>query len=172
MNGGETSAMRIRDPPRETDAICALRDARVASGARQHACSSSLRAVDAVIDLREEIVPRLHQAQPALVELLPLQLIVQLGEAEQVLARAPDRVVDHRAGLHDEGPVARLREEELAGGLVQGAALYVARGVVMGAGELDHPLRCLVQVAVDPVVALVEPDAGVTARSPRRKRRL
>ena len=50
-------------------------------------------------------------------------------EIEHMHARALVRVFDHGAGFHDEGPVARLRQHQLAGGLVQGSAAQVVAGV-------------------------------------------
>ena len=88
-----------------------------------------------------------------------------------MLAGAADRVVDHGAGLDDEGPVRALGEEQLARGLVERAAGDAAR-VVVDARQLDHPLGGLVQVAVDPVVDFVEPHRRVAARAPRGERRL
>jgi hypothetical protein len=46
---------------------------------------------------------------------------VQRDEAEQMVFHAAARVVGTRAGAQDERPVARLREQQFARGLFQGA---------------------------------------------------
>src|SRR5258708_38234310 len=107
------------------------------------------RRVDAVVDLRKEVVALFHGAEPGLVEASGLELLVEPGEAEQSLLAAADSVVDHGAGLDDERPVRGLRQQELARGLVEGAPLRAAR-VGEEPGQLDHPLRGLVRVAGDP----------------------
>src|SRR5438067_1460948 len=79
------------------------------------------RPVDPVVDLGEEIVAALHRGEPLLVDPRGLDLLIELAEAKQVLAGTADGVIDHGAGLDDERPVAAVGEEQLAGGLVEGA---------------------------------------------------
>ena len=49
-------------------------------------------------------------------------LVVEAREAQQMVLGALGGVVARGAGLHEKGPVARLREEKLAGHLAQRAA--------------------------------------------------
>src|SRR5215470_15784570 len=59
---------------------------------------------------------------PPLRHLPRLELVVDAIEAEKVLVHAPGGVGHRGAGAHDERPVARLHEHELAGRLVERAA--------------------------------------------------
>ena len=74
----------------------------------------------------KQIVPAFDLAEPALVDLVVLDLLVEVVEVEHVDLRALHGVLDHGAGLHDEGPVARLGQQQLAGRLVEGAPLDAA----------------------------------------------
>src|SRR4051794_38541582 len=99
MKGGETSAMRIGDTLRgeRIQSVHWVTRGAARAPARTAAPASGLRPVHAVVDLGEEVVARLHVTEPSLVYLLCLQLVVQLAEAEQVLAGAADGVVHHRS---------------------------------------------------------------------------
>jgi len=97
------------------------------------------------------------------------QLAVEAAEARQVRFYAIAGVLHRRAGLHDEGPVARLRQEELARALVERAPRDVVGAVLPATGELVHARLGAVHVAVDPVVGSVDPHARVAAVAPRRR---
>src|SRR6266487_2385867 len=51
------------------------------------------RPVNAVVDLGEDVVLPLDVAEPARVDLVPADLVVQPVEAQEVLLRAPDGVL-------------------------------------------------------------------------------
>src|SRR5450432_273046 len=126
--------------------------------------------VDAVVDVREDVVARLDVGEPALVDLGRPDVVIELVELQDVLVDAPRGVRHGRAGLHDEGPVGGLREHELAGRLVERALRErIRRG--MAPRELHHALARDVQVTIRPGVRLVEPVLVVTARAPRRRAR-
>src|SRR5665213_2572571 len=74
-----------------------------------------------VVQVRENIVPRLDVGQPGLAQLGGPQIVVDLVELEDVLVDALGGVGDGGPGLHDERPVARLRQHQLAGRLVERA---------------------------------------------------
>ena len=97
-----------------------------------------LRRVDAVVDVREDVVLGLDVGEPRFVDALAEQPLVDRGETLDVLVGAPFGVGHHRARGHDEGPVAALRQQQLAGCLVEGAGgrpLRVAEAVRQAARE-------------------------------------
>ena len=115
---------------------------------------------------------RFDLGQPGSSMSLCLDLLVQVIEVEHVDLRSAHGVLDHGAGLHDEGPVAGLGQQQLAGRLVERAALQAVRPCGWCLGQLDHAVRRLVQVAVDPVVGAFQPDLAVALVAPARQGRL
>jgi len=114
-------------------------------------------------------VASLDLVEPGLVDVVRLELVVKRVEVEDMDLGALDGVFDHGAGLHDEGPVAGLSEQQLASGLVQRAAAQrVARRRMM-AGQLHHAVGVFVEVAVEPVVGAFEPDFAVALVAPTGK---
>src|SRR5581483_6736775 len=97
------------------------------------------RRVDAVVHVRKDVVLALDVGEPRLADGSSAEVVVEAVEAEDVLVHPARRVRDGRPGAHDEGPVARLREHELAGGLVERAPDEPVRRRE-AARELDHPL--------------------------------
>src|SRR4051794_14072168 len=84
--------------------------------------------VDAIVDVREDVVAVLELPDDRLLEHdLAHQRPVEVREAGDVVARALLRVLDGGVGLHDEGPVRGLGQEQLARGLLECPALQVAR---------------------------------------------
>src|SRR5512137_35537 len=110
--------------------------------------------VEAVVDAGEDVVLPLDVGDEGLVQPASLEILVEPGEAQHVLVHPARGVGDRGAGGHDEGPVARLREQQLARGLVEGAPFQALR-VRAAAGQLGHALPGHVEVPVDPGVALV-----------------
>src|SRR5262245_48333718 len=95
--------------------------------------------VHAIIEVREGVVPRLDVAEPWLAHAPGAELVVEPGEAEDVVVEAAGGVRHRRPRPHDERPVARLGKEQLARRLVQrtrGDALGVREAV----SELHHAL--------------------------------
>src|SRR5215831_16456639 len=77
--------------------------------------------VDMVVDLRENVVPRLDVRQPTLVHLCGTQIVVELVELQDVLVNALGGVGHRGPRPHDERPVARLRQHQLSRGLIERA---------------------------------------------------
>src|SRR5437899_9388861 len=63
-------------------------------------CVDELLSIHSVIDVGEQVVAAFNLAEPAFVEVRPLELIVQVQEIEHMDARALAGVVHHRASLH------------------------------------------------------------------------
>src|SRR3712207_5783831 len=64
------------------------------------------------VHVREDVVAPLAVREECLVDLLGAELIVEAGEAEDVVFGALGGVVARGARLHQEGPVTRLRQQE------------------------------------------------------------
>jgi len=62
--------------------------------------------------------------------------------------------------VQDEGPVARLGEKQFAGGLFQGALLQGRRRWEFF-GQFRHARLRDPEMGINPLVALVEPDAPI-----------
>src|SRR5215813_1283859 len=77
------------------------------------------RCVDAVVQLREDVVLRFEVREPALRHPTCLEFLVETGEAQDVFIHSLGGVRNGRPGAHDERPVARLHEHELARGLIE-----------------------------------------------------
>src|SRR5215472_13362193 len=90
---------------------------------------------DAVIDVGEQIVPPLDAVEPRLIDFVALDGLVEVIEVDDVQARAFLGVLDHGPRLEDEGPVAGLCQQQLAGGLVESATAQ-RRGIAVVAGQL------------------------------------
>src|SRR3954452_22289099 len=71
------------------------------------------------VQVRENVVTPLAVFEERLIDRAGQQLLVQFREAQDVVARLFGGVVFRGAGLHQEGPVAGLGEEQLAGELLQ-----------------------------------------------------
>ena len=132
-------------------------------------CAAVLGAEDLVVDVGEDVVVGFELVEPGFVVAVLTDGVEEPGEVVQVLFGSSDRVVDHGAGFHDEGPVGGLGEQQFACGLVQGAG-FQASGFPVAVNQIYHALARLVEVAVDPlirflqpylVVALVAPAGGV-----------
>src|SRR3954451_24252052 len=121
----------------------------LAKGAHSEATNRTLRmaagptsesaGVDMVVDLRENVVPRLDVGEPALVHLGAAQIVIELVELHDVLVDALGGVRHRRPRPHDERPVARLRQHQLARRLIErpgGERI----GAGLATGQLDHPL--------------------------------
>src|SRR5262245_41980385 len=124
------------------------------------------RCVDAIVDLWEQVVLRLDVREPRLGDSTVLQLLVEPGEAQDVLVHPAGAVRPRRRVAADSRPVATLHEHELARVLVEGAGRE-SIGRRMAMGQLHHPFASHVEMAVDPGVALVEPVLVVPLPSPR-----
>ena len=77
-----------------------------------------IRAENPVVYFREDVVLRFQLVQPWFVVAVLANGVEEPGEVVQVGFGPPDGVVDHGAGLHDEGPVGGLGEEQFPGRLV------------------------------------------------------
>src|SRR5436190_10673448 len=135
-------------------------------------------SVYAIVDVRENIVPRLDIREPldsctvvgGGLQLVCPQVVVDLVELNDVLVDAPGGVRNRGPGLHDEGPVGRLRQHQLARRLIDRSGdQWIGAG--MATRQLHHPLARDVQVAVGPGVGLVQPVVVVALEAPRRRAR-
>src|ERR1035441_8402725 len=82
--------------------------------------TARLRVV-VVVDVGEDVVAPLDGGEPGLVDAMFFDLVVEAREAEDVVFCSLHRVRHHRSRLHDERPVAGLREEQFAGSLFEAA---------------------------------------------------
>ena len=94
------------------------------------------------------------------------ELFVQGDEAEQMIFHAAARVVGTGAGAQDERPVAGLRQQQFARGLLQRARLQAASAVGKFLRQLGHALLRDLQVRINPLVRFVEPHAPVAFLAP------
>ena len=97
-------------------------------------------------------MPLLDLFEPRLIDFVFLELLVQVVEVQHMHLGPVAGIFDYGAGLHDERPVARLRQHQFARRLVETAATQFAAAVGVVLGQLDHPLRAFVEMAVDPVI--------------------
>src|SRR5437762_13493832 len=81
-----------------------------------------------------------------------------------VILRAFDGIVHHRAGLHDKRPIRALREQELPAGLGERAQDHTV-SLAKPACQLLHPPRSVMQMAIDPIVGAIQPHFVITAGS-------
>jgi len=114
-------------------------------------------SISAVVNFLEDGVFPFELGDPLGFEAIFNDLLIDAIEARDVVTRTFFGVVDGGVCGDDESPVGCLCEEEFAGGLVEGA-FEEAIGVGETSCELDHVLFGAVEVGVDPVVAVVEPD--------------
>src|SRR5438067_10896422 len=77
--------------------------------------------VIAPIQLREKIIAALAVREKRFVHVAGIELFPEAIEAEQVIGHALGGVMFRGPGFHQEGPVARLREQQLPCELFQNA---------------------------------------------------
>src|SRR5438874_1606454 len=120
------------------------------------------------VEVREDRVKLLEFSQFPGIHPALAKTLLQLAEAPQMELGAPDRVGHEGAGAHDERPVARLGQEQLAPGLRQRPFL---KGVVAVSrlSEKLHALRGMIQMPVDPIVRRIEPHRRVASLPPARR---
>ncbi len=118
-----------------------------------------------VIEVGEKVVPLLDLAEPFAVEGLAGKLLVKAGEAQEMLPHPLAGVAGAGFGSQQKGPIAGLRQQQLARGLLERALLNGVRPRETP-GQLGHPLLGGAQVGIDPLVLLVEPDAPIAALAP------
>lgn len=123
--------------------------------------------VDAVIKLLKDRVFAFDIGQPRFINPVGIDHFVKAREAMDVVFEAFDGVLHHRAGRNDKRPVGRLRQQQLARGLVQ-RALQQAVGVREALGHFDQATFGGVLVHVNPIGLPVDPDAVVAFRAPGR----
>src|SRR5262249_32797614 len=63
-------------------------------------------SVKPIIDVGKYVVPAFNLGEPRLVDVVALDLLVQVIEIQHMHASPVLSVLHHRAGLHDECPVA------------------------------------------------------------------
>src|SRR5579883_1675061 len=121
--------------------------------------------VNAIVNVREQVVPALDAAEPALVDVIALDRLIEMIEIIHVNACAFLGVFDHRAGLEDEGPVARLGQEQLAGSLVESTTAQ-RRRIGIGAGHFHHAIAAFMEMAINPIVGTLQPHLAVALIAP------
>src|SRR5205823_1029000 len=114
-----------------------------------------------VVEIREDIIFLFEVFEPALVDMSGLQSFVEAGEPRDMVLGPFDGVLDHRAGLHDKGPVGALGKQELPPGLRERAARR-AFGVREPSAEFFHSVRRGMEMAVDPVIRAITPDVVIS----------
>src|ERR1017187_5867607 len=127
-----------------------------------------LRRVDPVVDVREDVVLCFNGCQVLLVHLSLLQIVVKPGEADHVFIESSGSVGNCCSRGHNKGPVARLQEHQLAGGLFEGAHRQGIGGAPVAARQFDHAFAGRVDVPPRPSIALVQPLLAVALESPGR----
>ena len=113
--------------------------------------------VGVVVDFGEDVIFPLEFGDPVGLDAVFGDLEIDAVEARDVVAGAFFGVFDGGVGRDDERPVGGLCEQEFAGGLVERAS-EIAVGVGETAGEFDHAFFGAMEVGINPVVAVVEPD--------------
>ena len=126
--------------------------------------------VGVIIHFGEDVVFPFEFGDPVHFEAIFHDLEVDAVEAGDVVARTFFGVLDGGVGGDDERPVGGLSEDEFASGLVEGAS-EIAVGVGEFSGQLDHAFFGAVQVGVNPVVSVVEPDLEEAVGTPARQAR-
>src|SRR4030067_3402478 len=94
-------------------------------------------SINAIIDIREQIVLVFYIAEPPFVNTISVDVVVELREPEEVFPGPLDRVFHMAAGLHDERPVRTLRKEQFSGRLIERPAQPAVR-VREGLRQLDQ----------------------------------
>ena len=126
------------------------------------------RRIGVIIDFGKDVVFPFEFGNPVGFDAILGDLGVDAVEARDVVARAFLGVFDGGVGGDDEGPVGGLGEEEFAGGLIEGTA-QIALGVGETGGEFDHAFLGAMEMGIDPVVAVVEPDFKEAVGAPARE---
>ena len=118
------------------------------------------------VHIREEVVALFTGGEQVLVLMTGLEHFPEPGEPQKMVVCAARGVVDGRAGFHQERPIAGLGEEEFARELFQRPVDKGRARLDVLAGGLGHAPRGRVEVRINPGIAVVEPDFGVTLVSP------
>src|SRR5688572_24164206 len=139
---------------------------RTFSGAGTRGWGDLSASVDVVVDVREDVVAALDVGELAFVYARRAHVVVELVELDDVLVDALGGVGNGRPRLHDERPVRRLRQHQLARRLIERARRQRV-GAGVAARQLHHALAGDVQVAVRPRVGLVHPVVVVALEPPR-----
>src|ERR1700686_207250 len=120
------------------------------------------------IDVRKKIIAAFAVREKRFVHVASIELFPEAIEAEEMIGDAFGGVMFRGPGFHEEGPVARLGEQQLACELFQNAIgqLVVTGG--MGAGDFRHAARGGMKMRIDPGVGLIEPDTEISLVAPTR----
>src|ERR1035441_9584742 len=127
--------------------------------------SNTVLSPISAIHIREEVVSPLDLLQPFRIGLGSGELLVNPGEAQQMLLHTLARIVGAGSRPQDEWPVAGLGEQQLARGLLEHALLQVI-GLWESPRQFGHAVLGDAQVRVNPFVLLVEPDAPIAFFAP------
>src|SRR5208283_1176249 len=114
-----------------------------------------------VIQVGKEIILGFHASEPGFVNAIVHNLRVDSGEPTQVLLDTPARILGVGVRAHKESPIAGLGQEQLAGGLAQGA-LGDWTGPWEAISEFRQAFLGDLEVGINPLVFLIEPHAPVT----------
>src|SRR5262245_57934955 len=99
---------------------------------------ASLRVV-VIIDVGENIIAPFEGRKPRFINATGFDHLVEAIEPQTVIFRAFHSIRHHRAGLHDERPVTRLRQQQFAGRLLE-CSLDEMVAVFVVASKLGHPV--------------------------------
>src|SRR3989338_316935 len=118
--------------------------------------SAGALRMDAVVNPGKTVVTRLAVADEVGMNRSLPDLSAQAVKPNEVLPRPLPGIRDDRASRHDERPIAGLRQQEFAEGLIQ-RPLHEAGGRRMVTDQLRHPPRRPVQVPIHPGVRSLKP---------------
>ena len=124
--------------------------------------------IGAVVDFLEDVIFPFELGNPLGFESIFDDLCIDAVESSDMVARPFFGVFDRSICRDDERPVGGLCEEEFELGLIE-SAFEVALGVGESLAEFDHAFFGAVEVWVDPVVSVVEPDFEEAIGAPARE---
>ena len=124
--------------------------------------------IGAVVDFLEDVIFPFELGNPLGFESIFDDLCIDAVESSDMVARSFFGVFDRSICRDDERPVGGLCQEEFARGLIE-SAFEVALGVGESLAKFDHAFFGAVEVWVDPVVSVVEPDFEEAVGAPARE---
>src|SRR5689334_19957796 len=72
-----------------------------------------------IVDVRENIVPRLHLTQPVFVHSRVRQLVMYSEKSMEMILHSFAGIIWTRAGAKDERPITGLRQQQFTGSLLE-----------------------------------------------------
>ena len=122
IGDGDGDSVSIVDGVGDSCANAVLASAHVATIGNWKLAIGNLRIITP-INVREKIVAPFAICEEFFIERARYELVVQLVEPAKVVEHALARILARCASPHQERPIARLREQKLAGELFENAIL-------------------------------------------------